>query len=90
MDFTNAFNCASHDKLFKKLTEKCICKKFLKIIIDSFKNRQEFVSYNGLDSNAYTLLFSYNFILNYNDVENYLCNTFIENFILKINVSLVC
>jgi hypothetical protein len=47
LDFSNAFNCVPHDALFKKLSKIGISGSFLKIIIDLFKNRKEFISYNN-------------------------------------------
>ena len=50
LDFSNAFNLVDHEKLFKKLSEIGISGNFLKIVIDSFKNRKKFVSYNDCNS----------------------------------------
>jgi hypothetical protein len=47
LDFSNAFNCVPHDVLFKKLSKIGISGSLLKIIIDYFKNRKEFISYNN-------------------------------------------
>jgi Na+-transporting NADH:ubiquinone oxidoreductase subunit NqrF len=46
---------ASHDALFKKLSKIGISGSFLKIIIDSFKNRKEFIIYNNRNSNPYCI-----------------------------------
>jgi len=55
LDFSNAFNCVPHFALFKKLSKIGISGSFLKIIIDSFKNRKEFISYNNCNSNPYCI-----------------------------------
>jgi hypothetical protein len=55
LDFSNAFNCVPHFALFKKLSKIGISGSFLKIIIDSFKNRKEFISYNNCNSNSYCI-----------------------------------
>jgi hypothetical protein len=57
VDFSNAFNYVPHDALFKKLSKIAISGSFLKIIIDSFKNSKEFISYNNCSSNPYCIKF---------------------------------
>jgi len=55
LDFSNAFSFVSHDKLIKKLFEKGISGDFLKILINSLKDRKEFVSYENSNSKIYTI-----------------------------------
>jgi hypothetical protein len=55
LDFSNAFNFVPYDKLIEKLPEKGISGDFLKILINSLKDRKEFVSYENSNSNAYII-----------------------------------
>ena len=55
LDFSNVFNSLSHDKLFTKLSKIGITDEFIKILINSFKDRQEFVSYNNFNSEYYII-----------------------------------
>ncbi len=55
LDFSNAFNFVPHHELIKTLSEKGISGDFLKILINSLKDRKEFASYENSNSNVYTI-----------------------------------
>jgi len=55
LDYKNAFNYVPRDRLLKKLSEKRISEHFLKISINSIKDRKELVSYENSNSNVYTI-----------------------------------
>ena len=55
LDCSNAYNNIEHDKLFQKFLEKGISGTFLDIIVDSFKDRKEFIMFNNASSHLYNI-----------------------------------
>lgn len=55
LDFSNAFNLVYHDILFKKLSNSGISNNFLKLIINMFHSRKEFVEINNVKSKEYVV-----------------------------------